>query len=395
MTTEYTFPLAEFITVEKFAKLKAFAKNKETPFLAMDLDVVAQKYRELNKNLPYAHIFYAVKANPQKEVLTLLRDQGSSFDVASSYEMEQVLALGVAPSKISFGNTIKKAKDIATAYKKGVSLFCTDSKEDLSKLAKYAPGAKVLFRILTEGSGADWPLSRKFGAHTDIVFSLIIEAQALGLVPYGVSFHVGSQQRDIGKWADALSHCKYLFDSCLAEGIQLKMINMGGGFPAHYQDPAQSLKIYTQEISRFLKDDFGDNLPEIIIEPGRSLVADAGVIVSEVISTAVKAKHNAYKWVYLDVGMFNGLIETMGEAIKYPIYVDKQGASREVILAGPTCDSMDILYEDCKYMLPDSLAGGDRVYIFSTGAYTRSYSSVEFNGFPPLAMAVLGQTKDS
>jgi ornithine decarboxylase len=270
-----------------------------------------------------------------------------------------------------------------------VRLFVTDSESDLKKLARKAPGSRVFFRILTESEGADWPLSRKFGSHPDLIYQLILKAEKLGLEPYGLSFHVGSQQRDIGQWDNAISKCKYLFVAVAEKGIHMKMINLGGGFPAKYQSQAHDLETYAKEIRRFLLEDFGEQLPEIIIEPGRSLVADAGIIVSEVVMMAKKARFNQYKWVYLDIGKFGGLIETLDECIKYPIYCDKKGCAEEVILAGPTCDSMDILYEHHKYSFPHTMKEGNRVYIFTTGAYTQSYSYVSFNGFPTLRSYII------
>jgi ornithine decarboxylase len=339
--------------------------------------------------MPFAKIHYAVKANPMDEVVLALKNKGSNFDVATVYELDQLLKLGVEPERISYGNTIKKEKDIAHAYENGVRLFVTDSESDLKKLARKAPGSRVFFRILTESDGADWPLSKKFGAHPDLIYKLILKAEKLGLEPYGLSFHVGSQQRDIGQWDNAISKCKYLFEAVAEKGIRLKMINLGGGFPAKYQSQAHDLETYSKEIRRFLLEDFGEKLPEIIIEPGRSMVANAGVIVSEVVMISKKARFNQYKWVYLDIGKFGGLIETLDECIKYPIFCDKKGCAEEVILAGPTCDSMDILYEHHKYSFPHTMKEGNRVYIFTTGAYTQSYSSVSFNGFPPLRSYII------
>jgi len=380
----YTFPLEEFVSKEDFNKIKKFSHDKETPFLIIDLQKIERSYDELVKHMPFAKIHYAVKANPMDEVVLTLKNKGSNFDAATVYELDKLLRLGVEPERISYGNTIKKEKDIAYAYEKGVRLFVTDSESDLKKLARKAPGSRVFFRILTESEGADWPLSRKFGAHPDLIYQLILKAQKLGLEPYGLSFHVGSQQRDIGQWDNAISKCKYLFTAVAEKGIHLKMINLGGGFPAKYQAQAHDLETYAKEIRRFLLEDFGEKLPEIIIEPGRSMVANAGIIVSEVVMISKKARFNQYKWVYLDIGKFGGLIETLDECIKYPIFCDKKGCAEEVILAGPTCDSMDILYEHHKYSFPHTMKEGNRVYIFTTGAYTQSCSCVGFNGFPPL-----------
>jgi ornithine decarboxylase len=305
-----------------------------------------------------------------------------------------VLALGVSPERLSYGNTIKKLRDIAHFYEKGVRMFATDSKEDLKNIASAAPGSKIYVRILVENSvTADWPLSRKFGCHPDMAYDLLILARDLGLVPYGISFHVGSQQRDIGQWDDAIAKTKYLFSSLEEdEGIRLSMINMGGGFPAAYTTPTNDLSEYATEIQRYLIDDFGDDLPKIILEPGRSLVGNAGILMTEVVLISRKNNTALNRWVYLDAGKFNGLIETLDESIKYPIITSKDapgGKEAEVILAGPTCDSMDILYEDYKYRLPVDLKVGDKLYFLSTGAYTASYASVGFNGFLPIKTHIM------
>ncbi|SBS37760.1 Lysine/ornithine decarboxylase [Marinomonas spartinae] len=383
MTTD----VYSFYTPERFARFKAFADTKETPFVVIDTQMIDEAYTELTKGFPIADVFYAIKANPAPEILTLLRDRGANFDVASRYELDKLFSIGgISPDRVSYGNTIKKAKDVRYFYEKGVRMFATDSEADLRNIAKAAPGSRVYVRILTEGTvTADWPLSRKFGCRPDMAMDLLILAKELGLIPYGVSFHVGSQQRDIGAWDAAIASVKVIFERLKDEdGIQLEMINMGGGFPANYIARTNDLATYAEEISRFLEEDFGTDLPRIILEPGRSLISNAGVLVSEVVLISRKSHTALNRWVFTDVGKFSGLIETLDEAIKYPIHVEKQGELEEVIIAGPTCDSADILYEHYKYGLPLNLAIGDRMYWLSTGAYTTTYSAVEFNGFPPL-----------
>ena len=369
-----------------FRRIKDLADTKETPFVVIDTETVGKHYDQLIEQFPFAKVHYAVKANPAAELISLLRDRGANFDIASIYELEKVMGLGVSAERCIFGNTIKKARDIRAFYEKGVRMFATDSEADLRNIAKAAPGSRVYVRILTEGTHtADWPLSRKFGCQTDMALDLMILARDLGLEPYGVSFHVGSQQRDIGAWDAAIGKVKIMFERLRDEvGIELKMINLGGGFPANYIAKTNDLETYASEIIRFLKEDFGEQLPEIILEPGRSLIANAGVLVSEVVLISRKSRTALQRWVFTDVGKFSGLIETLDEAIKYPIHTEKKGEMEEVVIAGPTCDSADIMYENYKYGLPLNLAIGDRLYWFSTGAYTTSYSAVEFNGFPPL-----------
>ena len=376
----------DYYSSVEWEKIMAFSKTKETPFLIVILDKIRQKFWEFRTGFPQAKIYYAVKANPDFAVLSLLRDLGSYFDIASIYELNDVLELGVSPERLSFGNTIKKARHVHEAYKKGVRLFASDSEADIRNLAKEAPGSRVFFRILMDAitSDADWPLSRKFGCQPRMVTDLVLLATELGLEPYGLSFHVGSQQREISAWDAAIAQAKYLIESLEKKQIHLKAMNMGGGFPADYLVKSNPLSVYAEEINRYLDFHFGNVIPEIYLEPGRGLVGEAGVLVSEIVLISKKSKPDLNRWVYTDVGIFNGLMETLGESIKYPAYTDKTGETGDVILAGPTCDSMDIMYEHFKYQLPLSLQIGDRIYWLSTGAYTASYSAIEFNGFPPL-----------
>lgn len=367
-------------------KIMAFSSNKETPFLVVLLDRIRQKYEEFRTNFPSAKIYYAVKANPGVELLALLRDLGSYFDIASIYELDRVLGLGVSAERVSFGNTIKKARHVREAYEKGVRLFTSDCEMDVRNIAKEAPGSRVFFRLLMDAvtSDSDWPLSRKFGCQPRMSTDLILLAADLGLEPYGISFHVGSQQREIPAWDAAIVQVHSLFDWMEKEHFRLKAINMGGGFPADYLVKTNPLSVYAEEINRYLSLYFGNSIPKIYLEPGRGLVGEAGVLISEIISISKKSKTDLKRWVYTDVGIFNGLMETLGESIKYPVYTEKNGETGDVILAGPTCDSLDIMYEHFKYKLPLSLESGDRIYWLSTGAYTASYSAIEFNGFPPL-----------
>jgi ornithine decarboxylase len=379
--------------VPEMEKILSFSRTLQTPILIVNLDQIKSNYLELSSLFPQAAIYYAVKANPEIKVLSLLASLGANFDIASRYELDTILALGVEGFRISYGNTIKKAEDIAYFYEKGVRLFATDSEQDIRNLAKHAPQSKIYVRILPEeNSSADWPLSRKFGCSTEMAYDLIVLARELGLQPYGLSFHVGSQQRDIEQWKHAIARCAVLAKRLREnEKIEIKLINMGGGLPASYKQPNVPVETYASSINRFLQEELGSNPCQIIIEPGRSLVADSGTLVSEVILVSRKAKQGGYRWVYLDAGLFNGMIETLDESIKFRISSEKTGPTDEAILAGPTCDSMDVMYEKEKIELPLSLTQGDRLYIHSAGAYTASYASVAFNGFPPIQTVFLPQ----
>jgi ornithine decarboxylase len=361
-------------------------RRPETPCLVVDLDIVAENYRALRRAMPLAEIFYAVKANPAPGILRVLDRLGARFDGASIHEIERCLEIGAAPERLSFGSTIKKARDIAAAHAHGVRLFAFDSAGELDKLAAEAPGARVYCRIMMEGHGADWPLSDKFGCDLDMAADLLIAAARRGLEPHGVSFHVGSQQRDIDQWDVALGRTAMVFSALDAAGIELKMVNIGGGFPARYRHDVAPLDAYADGIMDAMTRHFGNRLPETIVEPGRGIVGDAGLIQSEVVLISRKSRGDERRWVYLDVGRFGGLPEVMDEAIQYRIRTPHDGGSLgPVIIAGPTCDEVDMLYEDAGYALPLDLAVGDKIEILSAGAYTATYASVGFNGFPPLA----------
>jgi ornithine decarboxylase len=369
------------------ARIGAFLERTDlaSPFLVMDLAAVVSRYADLQRALPDAVIYYAAKANPLPEIVRALAEVGSCFDVASGPEIELCLALGISPGRMSFGHTVKTAAAIADAYAAGVELFACDSVGELEKIARHAPGAKVSVRLLTNGTGAEWPLSRKFGCDRTMARDLLCHARTLGLTPYGLSFHVGSQQTDPGQWDEPIALAAELFQSVRARGIRLHSLNLGGGFPAHYSTPVRPITDYGAAIARSLFRHFGRNWPQIVVEPGRYLVADAGLIQTAVVLVAQKSYHDDTRWVYLDCGKFGGLAETMDEAIKYRFRVPgRSGRLTPVILAGPTCDSADILYERTTYYLPADLQAGDHVQILSAGAYTYTYSSVGFNGFAPL-----------
>ncbi len=357
----------------------------DTPCLVVDLDVIAQNYKRLAKALPLARIYYAVKANPAAPVLGVLRDLGSNFDTASIYEVEHCIGHGIGADRISFGSTIKKERDIAAAFVKGVRLFAFDSEAEVLKLARAAPGAQVFCRIYFESAGADWPLSKKFGCSLEMAADLLAKARDLGLDPYGVSFHVGSQQTDPQQWDVALGKTKMLFTALNERGIELRMVNLGGGFPARYRKRVPGTESYADAIMKAVTRHFGNTIPALIVEPGRGIAGDAGVIQSEVVLIATKSYGDSVRWIYLDIGKFGGLPETMDEAIKYRIVTPRDGGpTGKVVLAGPTCDEVDVLYEKAGYELPLDLTVGDKITILSAGAYTRTYSSVGFNGFPPL-----------
>ena len=371
--------------IRDFLRHRREAGQDTEACLVVDLDVVRENFHTFARALPDSRVFYAVKANPAPEVLSLLASLGSCFDTASVPEIEMALAAGATPDRVSFGNTIKKERDIARAHALGIRLFAVDSVVEVEKVARAAPGSKVFCRFLFDCVGAEWPLSRKFGCDPEMAVDVLEHAHRFGLEAYGVSFHVGSQQGRTAAWDEALKSAATIFRACADRGINLSMVNLGGGFPTKYLKEVPAVKAYGRSIFRALRKHFGNRVPDTIIEPGRGMVGNAGVIEAEVVLISQKSKADEQRWVYLDIGKFGGLAETMDEAIRYPIRTPRDGdAVAPCVLAGPTCDSADVLYEKKPYELPVSLEIGDKVLIEGTGAYTSTYSAVAFNGFDPL-----------
>jgi ornithine decarboxylase len=294
------------------------------------------------------------------------------------------LAAGAQPVQISFGNTVKRPADIAWAHSVGVNLFAVDSEEEMAKIAHHAPNAQVYVRIIVENCMADWPLTRKFGCARDKAVDLFDLAKSLGLRPVGLSFHVGSQTREARMWAPVLDQVGLVWDDLKAAGHSLTLLNIGGGFPAFYGQDIQAPTLYAAEVIRLVHERFGD-VPQIMAEPGRGLVGEAGAISAEVLLVSKKTDNELHRWVFLDIGKFSGLAETMEEAIRYQFLTDRDGEpTGPCILAGPSCDSADVLYEKNMVQLPLGLKAGDRFVIRNCGAYTSTYATVGFNGFPPL-----------
>ena len=365
--------------------------QSDGPVLVVDSEVVRANYAKFAHALPDTRVFYAVKANPDPKILKLLAELGSCFDCASVAEIDMALATGASADRISFGNTIKKERDVAAAYARGVRLFAVDCREEVEKIERAAPGAKVFCRILADGAGAEWPLSRKFGCAPEMAADVLEHAHVRGLIAYGVSFHVGSQQNNVGAWDAALASAAEIFRECERRGLALSMVNLGGGFPTRYLRDVPAVEAYGASIFEALRAHFGNRIPETIIEPGRGMVGDAGWIEAEVVLVSKKSDaEDEIRWVYLDIGKFGGLAETMDEAIRYPIVTDRdEDEKAPCVLAGPTCDSADVMYEKTPYPLPLTLTIGDEVLIEGTGAYTTTYASVAFNGFEPLRSYVI------
>lgn len=371
------------------ARIRRFldAENPATPCLVVDLPTIADRFHLLSRALPSVETFYAVKANPSPEVVRLLVGLGASFDVASPAEIDLCLAQGARPESISYGNTIKKRADVGYAHRSGVRLFVTDSLPDLENIAAEAPGASVFCRLLVDDAESRTPFGRKFGCSPATAIELLSAADRLGLDACGVSFHVGSQQLDPAAWELGVEQAAQVAKSLAAQGIRLTMLNLGGGLPARYTEAIPSLPAYVSAIEDAIERHFtaATRPLRVIAEPGRFLVSDAGLIRSEVVLVSERSTPDLTRWVYLDIGRYNGLAETEGEMITYRLATSRDGEPvGPVVIAGPTCDGDDVIYQRNSYELPLGLRAGDVVDILSSGAYTASYSSVSFNGFGPL-----------
>lgn len=355
-----------------------------TPFLTIDLERVRANFRRLQAALPTARIRYAVKANPAEPILRLLADEGAEFDVASAGEVAACASAGIDGDLMTFGNTIKKAAELAEARSRGVRRFAFDTEDGLAAIAEHAPGAGVECRIAPAFPSSVTPFGHKFGCAPDAAADLLERAPALGLRPQGVCFHVGSQQLDATAWEVGIRCVAPIFD---AVG-DLTTLNVGGGFPLPYTTGAPGLEQVVDAIMSALTRHFGSNPPQVVVEPGRVIVGSAGTISCEVV--AVRAGTDGRRWVYLDIGRYGGLAETENEYIRYRLRTGRDDDPvDDAVVAGPTCDGDDVLYQ--RYPLPVTLRPGDRVTIEDAGAYTASYASVAFNGFAPLPTYFTGQ----
>ncbi|MFJ7629582.1 GNAT family N-acetyltransferase [Streptomyces sp. NPDC097595] len=367
------------------AHLLAALQDSDRDRIVYDLTGIESQYDALRSELPGVSVRFALKACPLPDVLTCLADRGAGFDAASPGEIRQALRTGVAPRDVHYGNTVKSDTEIATAFRLGVTTFATDCVEDVRAIAQHAPGARVFCRVATSGHGALWGLTSKCGTHDAV--DVLAEARGLGLVPAGLSVHVGSQQMTVHGWEAALGELATTLSKLATRGIHLDHINLGGGLPAHGYLSADgtALKPPTAEIFRAIRSgidrlrEAARNELDFLIEPGRYLVADHGTIRAHVARLTMRHQ----RWLFLSCGRFNGLYE--GDQLRYPLAFPTRSGSPQVpaIVAGPTCDSDDTL-GDTSVPVPRDLSSGDPVWIRSAGAYAVSYTTRGFNGYEPL-----------
>jgi ornithine decarboxylase len=364
----------DFVNAGTWQKVIAYKKNaaEPTPLLLMDLDVIKQKAALIGKQIRNAQVFYALKANPDLRLAKMLYASGMGFEIASTGELKMVKSFGVDPDKIITGNTVKTVDFIEQLYAYGVRHFAFDSRDEVQKIAQYAPGSKVYIRLSVPNEGSEWPLSQKFGVEMDEACDLLVLAKESGLDPVGITFHVGSQCTNIYNWDTAIDKSRRLWDTVASRGIKLSLLNIGGGYPIDYTKHVADIETIDRRINKMLNEKFPEDI-KVFIEPGRGIVGDAGVFMTRVIG---KAKRGDENWLYIDVGVFGGLIESIG-GIKYSYVVESCKSVRKWVVAGPSCDSFDVMDHDV--LLPEPELG-DRIFILGSGAYTTSYAS-EFNGF--------------
>ena len=354
-----------------------------TPFLVGDRAMLRDRFRDFRSALPGVHPFFAVKCNSTPQVLEAALETGASFEVASLGELRLVQEVGVDPRDALYSNTVKPPAHIAGAAASGLWRFAFDSEGELLKIAHHAPGSAVYVRVRVDDSRSVFPLSRKFGVEACEARALMHRARSLGLQPYGITFHVGSQCTSTAAWVQAIGSVALLMRQLLSDGIRIEMLNIGGGFPAWYGDAIPDIGQIGTVVNRALHD-LLPYLPVLMAaEPGRHLVAETAVLVSTVLGREVRAGE---EWLYLDVGAYNGLMETqqaMGQW-RFPLWSSRcdHAVAPQIpfTVTGPTCDSADTMFYDVP--LPETIGEGDRIYVASAGAYTLSYAS-SFNGFPP------------
>lgn len=349
-----------------------------TPFIITDLDRAGKNFQRLSRLMPNVKIHYAVKCNPHEQILRKLKIHGSSFEIASIGELDRLTKIGVPASDVIFSNPVKVPEQVRLAYDRGVRVFAIDSIEEIDKLVSFAPKAKVLIRISVSNQGSAINLAMKFGCEMKHAAEIMIHAKQQGLIPYGITFHVGSQAEDLGVWDEAFACTQFVLENLQKQGIKVSVINIGGGFPVYYGKEVPKIETIAARIQSNI-----DNLPykvNIWCEPGRYLVADTSVIAVTIISTV---KRGSASWLYLDAGRFQSFIEMFeSDSIQYPVFSAESGVNSELekyTLTGPTCDSYDTIAHDV--WLPKNLSIGDKLYFGMTGAYTTVYGS-SFNDFP-------------
>lgn len=355
----------------------------ETPFQVTKLSKVRDNVQEFKTHLPNVELFYAVKSFSDPEVIRAIDDLVDGYDIASLGEYNMLKKEGVVPSRILFSNPVKVPEHIEKTFRDGLDHYAFDGLSEIKKLAQIAPGSNVYLRIKVSDYGSAFPLSKKFGADPLHAVTFMDMARDMGLNPCGLAFHVGSQSLNMQAWHAAFEIAGDTIRRLKAIGIDITMLDIGGGFPKTYVGPAPSMKEVAKTISACIKEFVPEGV-RVVAEPGRFISADTSVIASSVIGRELRGGE---EWLFLDMGVFQGLMECLEmKDWRYPVFTDGHSStesplySRPFTLTGPTCDAYDTIGFD--YMLPPAIDVGDRVYFGVAGAYTTVYES-NFNGFEP------------
>jgi ornithine decarboxylase len=359
-----------------------------TPTLVLDFGIISRTYDRFLQAFPGSDIDYAMKANGNPLVSQLVVEKGGGLEIASLAELERALSVGATPDRIICSNPIKNAPFLKRMHEVGVYAVVVDSAFEVEKVARYMPGARIYIRLSVDNTGSVLPLAGKFGVDGDTALALIDQSKDAGLEPIGLSFHVGSQCLNPQNWANAIRNCGDVWRVANERGYNFNFLDIGGGFPAgHYHDASIPT---IEEIGVVVMDAIERYIPttpnlQLILEPGRGLTGEAGRLLTTVEGKALRGSET---WIYLDAGVFNGLMETYEG---FPPVVRVLGQDVDLrpkmryTLAGPSCDSCDVIARNVE--LPE-LHIGDRLVFWDTGAYTSEYAAA-FNGFPvPVVMAL-------
>jgi ornithine decarboxylase len=366
------------------AEIRRLAARFGSPLLVVDCEQVRRQYRALRDALPGVDLHYALKPLPHASVVATLRDEGAFFDLATTGEVELVKAQGIAPERCIHTHPIKRDSDIRDALRFGVTTFVADNPDEIKKFARYRKRAELLLRVCFRSPTAVCDLSKKFGCEPGAVLGLIEQARRLGVRVRGLSFHVGSQATDPSKYIEAVQACTNLIAEALLAGLpSLDVLDIGGGFPVPYTDSVMPIDEFCAPIRAALA-----KLPKhvrVIAEPGRFIAAPAAIAVSTVMG---KAKRDGRWWYYLDDGLYGSYSGQLFDHAKYPVAALRQGGELfESVLAGPTCDSIDVI--DDAIALPE-LEVGDLLVGRMMGAYTWA-SATDFNFFKRAKVVVMNE----
>lgn len=351
---------------------KQLAAKYGTPFIVLAEEQVAKNYNYLKKYLPGVKIHYAVKSNPDSRIIKTLASLGSYFDVASDGEMLALTSLGVPADRLLYANTCKTASGMKTASDLGVDKFTFDSETEIFKMAEALPGGTVLLRIKLENKDSHIDLNVKFGANAKEALELLKLAREQGLVVAGLCFHVGSQCTNPKAYINGLETCRKIFDEAREEGFELKVLDIGGGFPMSVTGEHIDVEDLTAQISAGLAKHFPDT--EIWAEPGRFISGTTANLITRVIGAQIR---NGQQWYFLDEGLYGTFSGIIFDHWNFDLLNFKTGKAISAVFAGPSCDSLDTLFRDKQ---TEPLEVGDLILVPACGAYT-SASATVFNGF--------------